>query len=381
MTPEFWLELFTDHTLLVILAGTTILGVTSGSLGAFTLLRRQSLLGDAISHATLPGVAAAFMLTQSKHPLILLSGAAAAGWAGTLFVKISTEHTRIKTDAALGIVLSVFFGFGLVLLTIIRKMPVASKAGLNKFLFGNAATLLKSDVTLMLTLGLCVLACLILFWKEFKIISFDSDYAQSQGLPVHGLDIFLTTLIVAAIVIGLQTVGVILMSAMVVAPAAAARQWTDRLGVMVVISAAFGAAAGSAGALTSSLISHLPTGPTIVVYLSVLVFGSLFFAPRRGLLWDWYRAYQNRSGIMRTTMLKNLLLFSEISTDPFHPHDISALQSIGRASIHRTMTGLKQAGLVDEPSKNCWALTPRGLKAARKLTHDYERALDVDVSV
>jgi manganese/zinc/iron transport system permease protein len=380
MTPATWLEFFTDHTLLVILSGTAILGVTSGSLGAFALLRRQSLLGDAISHATLPGVAVAFMMTQSKHPLVLLSGAAAAGWTGTLFVKIITEQTRVKTDAALGVVLSVFFGFGLVLLTIIQKMPLASKAGLDKFLFGNAATLLRSDVTIMSTLGLGVIACLILFWKEFKIISFDPDYARSQGLPVHGLDIFLTALIVTAIVSGLQTVGVILMSAMIVAPAAAARQWTDRLGMMVLISAVLGAAAGSAGAVASGLISRLPTGPAIVVFLSALVFGSLLFAPRRGLLWDWYRAYKNRSGILRTTMLKNLLLFSEIGADPFHPHHISALQSIGRASVHRTLTGLKEAGLVEEPSKNCWALTPLGLKAARKLNREYERLSDADAS-
>lgn len=274
--------------------GSLILGVTSGCLGSFAVLRRQSLLGDAIAHATLPGVCLAFLIFQSKNPLILLIGAGLAGWLGTLLIMLITEHTKIKKDAALGIILSVFFGFGLVLITIVQKLPTAKKAGLDKFLFGNAATLLYHDVLTMFLLSLIILVIIFIFWKEFKLVVFDPDYGISIGLNVRFFDILLTTIIVVAIVIGLQTVGVVLMSSMLVAPAAAARQWTDELGKMIFFSAFIGALSGVSGAITSSLISNMPTGPTIVLYLSFFVITSLFFAPHRGLLWDMMRDYQQR---------------------------------------------------------------------------------------
>jgi manganese/zinc/iron transport system permease protein len=245
-------NLFADYTLRQVAMGAAMLGIVNGVLGSFAVLRKQSLLGDGISHAALPGIALAFLLTGSKSSLALLLGAAAAGWIGTLLIMSIVKHTRVKYDSALGLVLSVFFGFGLVLLTYIQKLPVATQAGLDKFLFGQAATLLRKDVVTIGVLGGIVLVFLLVFWKEFKLISFDPDFAFSLGFPVRILDILLTTLLVIAIVIGLQTVGVVLMSAMVVAPAAAARQWTDRLGVMVTVSGIFGALAGVSGALVSS---------------------------------------------------------------------------------------------------------------------------------
>jgi manganese/zinc/iron transport system permease protein len=395
--------LLNDHTVRVVALGALVLGLVSGCLGSFAVLRQQSLLGDAIAHATLPGVGIAFLITQSKNPFVLLVGAAIAGWVGTLLVMLITRTTRIKKDAGLGIVLSVFFAVGVMILTIIQRLPTASKAGLDKFLFGNAATLLSEDVTLMIVLGVLVLAFVFVFWKEFKILTFDEDFAKSLGFPVRMLDILLTTLIVIAIVIGLQTVGVVLMSAMLVAPAAAARQWTDRLEVMVFLSAMFGALAGVCGALMSSLMAHLPTGPTIVVFLSLIVMGSLLFAPRRGLVSDWIRAYRQRRAIQLTTMLKNFLLFSEINDltlkqqdikvsrkgdliadkesrggDPFHPHDIAALRAIGRGALHRTMVDLqKKKWAVQHPDKR-WALTPEGLREARRVTKAYEERFNVD---
>lgn len=364
--------LFSDYTLQIVVLGTMVLGIVAGALGSFAVLRQQSLLGDAIAHATLPGVCLAFLLTESKAPLVLLIGAGLAGWAGTVVLMAVTNATRVKKDAALGMVLSVFFGFGLVLLTMIQRMPSAQKAGLNKFLFGNAATLLKDDVFTMIGLGLAVLMVLAVFWKEFKLLVFDYDFAKSVGLPVRFLDILLTTLIVAAIVIGLQTVGVVLMSAMLVAPAAAARQWTDRLGVMVFLAASFGAIAGVAGAVTSSLVTHLPTGPVIVIYVSLIVLGSLLFAPNRGLAWDMLRTYRNRREIRLTTMLKNLMLFSEIGTNPFHAHDITALRAIGRGAVSKTMQELKSRGWVEQESEKFWALTPLGLEEGKKLVRKYE---------
>lgn len=273
-----------DYTLRTVALGAGLLGLVSGALGSFAVLRKQSLLGDAISHAALPGIALAFMLTGSKATLVLVLGAAIAGWIGTLLVMSIVRTTRIKQDSALGIVLSVFFGFGLMLLTYIQKQPQASQAGLDKFLFGQAATLLTGDVYLIAGLGLLVFAITLLFWKEFKLLSFDADYAASLGLPVRALDVALTSVIVIAIVTGLQTVGVVLMSAMVVAPAVAARQWTDSLGVMVALAGIFGLVSGASGAIISSAVQRLPTGPTIVVCLSALVVISLLFAPKRGMV-------------------------------------------------------------------------------------------------
>lgn len=286
-------DLLFDYTLRTVALGAVALGVVSGSLGCFAVLRRQSLLGDAISHAALPGVALAFLLTGSKAPTVLLLGAALAGWLGTLAVLGITRASRVKQDSALGIVLAVFFGFGLVLLTFIQKRPDASQAGLDRFLFGQAATLLPHDVALIAGVGAAALLVTALGWKEFKLLTFDPAYAATLGLPVRALDVALTSLLVVAIVLGLQTVGVVLMSAMVVAPAAAARQWTDRMATMLLLAALFGALAGLGGAVLSATVPRLPTGPTIVLCLTALVVASLLLAPRRGVLWGALR--QRRS--------------------------------------------------------------------------------------
>ncbi len=372
MSDNILIELSKNYTFQIIFLGTLILGITSGCLGTFAVLRRQSLLGDAIAHATLPGVCIAFLLTGSKSPLVLLFGAMISGWIGTLLISLITENTRIKKDSALGIILSIFFGFGIMLITIIQRMPSAAKSGLDKLLFGSAATLLKQDVTLMIILSITTLLIVFLLWKEFKLIVFDQEFAKSVGLPINFLNTLLTSLIVISIVIGLQTVGVVLMSALLVAPAAAARQWTNRLSIMIMLSAFFGAFSGVAGALTSSLIPNLPTGPTIVIFVSFFVFVSLLFAPNRGLLWDWIRTYQNRRKILTTSMLKNLLLFSQNHSDPFHPHDIAALTAIGRGTLNKTMLDLEKRGWAKQFQDKRWALTPKGLDEAQKETEEYE---------
>jgi manganese/zinc/iron transport system permease protein len=283
-----------DYTLRTVALGTLVLGLASGALGAFALLRRQSLMGDAISHAALPGVVLAFLLTGIKGPAVLMAGAAVAGIAGVLLVIAITRTTRIKQDAALGIILSVFFGFGLMLLTFLQQNPDARQAGLNHFLFGQAATLLERDVLVMALFGGVALALMLLFWKEFKLLSFDRDFGASLGFPMQLLEVLITFLLVIAIVIGLQAVGVVLMSAMIVAPAAAARQWTDRLGVMVALSAFFGAAAGVMGTAISALASGLSTGPVIVLCISAIAAVSMLFAPNRGIVWVWLRRRAQR---------------------------------------------------------------------------------------
>lgn len=284
-----------------------MLGLMSGALGSFAVLRRQSLLGDAVAHAALPGIALAFLITGSRETYLLTIGAGIVGWFGALLVIAVRRTTRLKEDTALGLVLSVFFGFGLLLLTFIQKQPNASQAGLDKFLFGQAATLLIADVWLIFLLGAAALAIVLFFWKEFKLLCFDPDYGATLGLPMRAVDVILTTALVVAIVAGLQTVGVVLMSAMVVAPAAAARQWTNRLGLMVALAAAFGAVSGIGGALASSTSAGLPTGPMIVVCLSLIAGASLLFAPERGVVWRALRERRNRAKSMFLRRLNNSL--------------------------------------------------------------------------
>lgn len=287
--------LFSDYTFGIVAIGSVLLGVISGVLGSFAVLRRQSLLGDGVSHAALPGVVIAFLLTGSKSTEMLLLGALATGLLATLFIVGIVRHSRIKFDSALAMVMSVFFGLGMVLLTYVQKIPNANQAGLKRFIFGQASTLLARDVVLMAVCGAVLLAVVAVFWKELKLFSFDPEYAWSIGFPPQRLNLLLSALIVVGIIIGLQTVGVILMSAMLIAPAVAARQWTGKLCVMVSLAAFFGALSGVAGTAISSLSPKLPTGPAIVVCISSIALVSLLCAPGRGILHKVYRRVRNRN--------------------------------------------------------------------------------------
>jgi manganese/zinc/iron transport system permease protein len=361
-------DLFFDYTVRTVALGAMVLGIVSGALGAFALLRKQSLLGDAISHAALPGVVLAFLLTRSKESLVLIIGAAIAGWLATLWMSAITRYTRVKDDNALGLVLSVFFGFGLMLLTYTQSLPDSRQAGLDTFLFGQAATLLVRDVLTMSGLGVVAILLLSVFWKEFKLLSFDREFAASLGLPVAALDVALTTLLVIAIVIGLQAVGVVLMSAMVVAPAAAARQWTDRLGAMVALSAFFGALSGLVGALISSTGAGLSTGPLVVLTASVIVLFSIFLAPNRGLFWGWLRQQRNRRQLRLEGVLADLFLMGSQHGDVQHAHSVQALRamSAGRGSVQNSLLRLKEQGLVEQVDEHNWVLTQQGIQAVRQ---------------
>lgn len=287
---EQFLALLGDHTFQVVALGTALVGGIGAAFGCFAVLRRQSLFGDAIAHATLPGVVLAFLVMQNRAPLTLLIGAIASGLAGALFIDLITTHSRIKSDAALGLVLAVFFGFGIVLLATVQRLPLANKAGLDKFIFGNAAAMLKADVRLIAWTTLGLMLFLLLFWKELKCLLFDPHFLASLGYPVPVLRFALTFTLVIAICIGLQSVGAVLMSAVIIAPANAARQWTRSLSGMVAGAALIGIASSLGGVITSSYWNHTPTGPTIVLYVSGCFLVSLLFAPRRGIFRSRRRA-------------------------------------------------------------------------------------------
>ncbi|MCG8541367.1 MAG: metal ABC transporter permease [Clostridia bacterium] len=279
-------ELFAnDYTLRVVALGSAILSIISGALGTYAVLRKQSLLGDAVSHAAFPGICLVFLLTGLKNTESFLFGAFISGWIAAILIRTCVNNTPIKLDSALGIILSSFFGVGLIIITYIQKIPNSNQAGLDKFIFGQASTLLIEDIKIMTLLGAAAVFIVIVFWKEFKLFCFDKEFGNTMGFPIKVLDILLTTTIVIAIIIGLQTVGVILMSVMLVAPATAARQWTDKLWLMMIIASVFGAISGVSGTIISSLAKNIPTGPMIVIIISMITFISIIFAPKNGLLW------------------------------------------------------------------------------------------------
>ncbi|MCP4573473.1 MAG: metal ABC transporter permease [bacterium] len=362
-------DLVGDYTLRTVALGSAALGLVSGALGAFAVLRRQSLLGDAVSHAALPGVVLAFMITGAKTPLVLVLGAALAGWAAALGVMLVVRTTRLKTDTALGLVLSTFFGLGLLLLSLVQRTGGASQAGLDRFLFGQAAALVGDDLATMAVLGALVLTVLTLMWKEFKLLAFDPDFAGVVGLPVRRIDILLTTLLVVAIVIGLQTVGVVLMSAMIVAPAAAARQWTDRLGRLVVLAGVFGAVSGLVGAVLSSSIPRLPTGPTIILVATALTVFSLLFAPRRGVVAERVRRVRQRRRLRADTVLADLYrLASQHAVPEDAPHDVRVLKTMSAgAGVRRCLEYLAGQDLVVSDPDGRWRLTTAGVDRGREL--------------
>lgn len=276
--------IFQDYTFQIVALGSAMLGIISGVLGSFAVLRKQSLLGDCVSHSALPGVVLAFLSTGEKNSGILLLGALVSGFLSAGFVTLIGRNSKVKADAAQGIILSVFFGLGMALLTFSQNLPNANQAGLKRFIYGQASTMRRGDVFLMLIVGAILIGTVVLLWKEFQLFTFDSAYGETLGFRSGRINAILTFLIVCAILIGLQTVGVVLMSAMLITPAVAARQWTNRLSWMVVLAALFGAVAGVGGTLVSSLVPEMPTGPVIVVCISAIAIFSVFFAPRRGIL-------------------------------------------------------------------------------------------------
>lgn len=277
-------NLFQDYTFLVVALGSAVLGLLSGVLGTLAVLNKQALIGDGISHSALPGLVLAFMIIGVKQTLPMMLGALLSGMLSVGMVTLVVRFTKIKFDAALALMLSVFFGLGLVLKTLLQKQPNARQAGIDSYLYGQASALLRGDVLIMAIASLLSLLLVILLWKQIKVTMFDKEFAQSIGIPVHIINVLLTALIALAIIIGIQSVGVVLMSAMLIAPAVAARQWTSRLWLMMTLSAVFGILAGVAGTVLSSLYEGMPTGASIVLLISVIAIASLLFAPGRGII-------------------------------------------------------------------------------------------------
>ena len=276
-----------SYTTQMVLLGTALLGLASGIAGTFAVLRKESLIGDGLSHAALPGVVIAFLLTGIKNIEVLIAGAALSSIMAAWLITVTVENSKIKFDGALATILSAFFGLGMVLLTYLQSLNNAGQAGLSKFIFGQAATILARDVYITSAAALLIIVLTALFWKELKLISFDVEYAKTLQIPVTFTLILYRSLLIMTIIIGIQSVGAILISSLLIAPAVGARQWTNKLGTMCILAGLFGMISAIGGTIWSTSVQKLPTGPAIIVILSVIVLLSLIFAPNRGILWQY----------------------------------------------------------------------------------------------
>lgn len=300
-------QVFQDPNTQWILFGSVLLGISSGVIGCFAYLRKQSLMGDALSHAALPGVCLAFILTGTKSIFFFLIGAMIAGILATMSISFITRYSRIKQDSALGIILTVFFGIGIVLLTQIQHSASGNQSGLDKFLFGQAASMVHSDVYTMAGISLFLIGVSILFFKEFKLLSFDPGFAKGIGLPTMFLDQFIMLLLVIAVVIGIQAVGVVLMAALLITPAVSARYWTEKLHVMIILAGLFGGTSGLIGTIISTWANNLPTGPLIVLSATSIFVVSIVLAPSRGVLAKAMRQKRAKTEILNQQQLKQAI--------------------------------------------------------------------------
>jgi manganese/zinc/iron transport system permease protein len=355
----------TDANVRFVLAGSLLIGATGGMLGTFAVLRRRSLMGDALAHAALPGVALAFMMTGSKSLPVLIAGATATGVAGMLVIQFVVHHTRLKADSAIGIVLSVFFGGGIVLLTHIQRSGVGNQSGLDKFLFGQAAAIVEEDILVMAAMSLAIIAVLLLLYKEFKALIFDPGFLQSLGFPVRAIDMALMGLIVMTVMVGLQAVGVVLIAAMLITPAMAARFWTERLHRMVLLAALFGGLSGIVGTSLSAMAPRLPTGPVMVMVATGFFLLSVLFGPRRGILARLRRRRANERRERRHHILRAVveLLEGHPGRQRFSIGEVAAELGSDADRAETEAKRLSRAGLAEVKNDGI-ALTGAGMSEA-----------------
>ena len=297
---------FQDPAVRYAVAGSILLGICCGLLGSFIVVRKMALVGDTLSHAVLPGVALGFLWNMTKDPMAIFIGATVAGLIGTGVVNLIKQTTRLKEDTALGMVLAGFYAVGICLMTMIQQLPTGNVSGIDKFLFGQAAAIGFTDLKLMAVVTGLSLLIIGLFYKEFLLSSFDAGFARVAGFPVQMLHYTLMLLLAFAVVISLQAVGVVLVSAMLIIPAAAAYLLTDRLHKMIWLAAGFGMLAGVVGAFFSFLGPALPTGPFMVLGASVVFGAAFFFSPKHGVLTRWWRQRSHARQIHRENTLKSI---------------------------------------------------------------------------
>jgi len=352
--------LLSDFNTRVVVVGVALLGMAAGIVGTFTLLRKRALVSDAVSHATLPGIAAAWLVmvalggTGKWFPGLLL-GAAAGGLVAVGAVLTLRSVLRLHEDAALGVVLSVSFGIGIALLGLIQQMRRGAAAGLDSFIYGKTASMLSADAMLIAVISVILVAAAVLLFKELNLLCFDAPYAATQGFPVALLDALMLALVVAVTVIGLQAVGLILIVALLITPAAAARFWTHDLRAMTVLAALLGASGGFIGAGLSALVPRLPAGAVIVVTTSVGFMISALFGSRRGLLRLLVERHRGDRRIRREHLLRALFEqlegqlgampgVRELAATPVRREQLARRRGWSRAELASALRGARRQG-------------------------------------
>jgi manganese/zinc/iron transport system permease protein len=360
-----------DPAIRTAVAGVLLLSISSGTLGCFIVLRRMSLLGDALSHAVLPGVCLGFMITWTKDPVWILAGAATSALLASWLIQIILRHSRLKPDVAMGLVLSGFFGFGTLLLTRIQHLPAGNQTGLNQFLFGLASAISERDLVFMGILSLAIVVCVLAVFKELVLTSFDEGFAAATGLPVRALHFLLMGLTGLAVVISIQAVGVVLVSAMLIIPAASALLCTDRMWKMVLLSIAFAGGAGLAGLNASYLGSTLPTGPFVVLSLSLVFLGAYLFSPRYGVAARALRRARQARRAERENGLKSVhQVLDQDGTAAVPLARLASFRSERPGQTRRVARALVRRGWARQEG-DAIALTERGFARARELERNY----------
>lgn len=369
------------YNTLIVLLGTTLLGANAGLIGSFTLLRGRALVGDALAHAALPGLCLAFLWLGHRSLPAMLAGALATGLIGIFLMTFLQSMTRTKIDAAMGAVRSIFFGLGIVLISLIQGRTVeGSKAGLDSYILGKTAGMLASDVELFAVVSVASLVSVVLLFKEFKVASFDPDFARVQGWPAAVLDNAQMALAAVTTVMALPAVGAVMVAAMLILPGAAMRFWTDRLSTMLGGAVVLGGLIGALGTLASAQFELLPAGPIIILVGTAMFFVSMLIAPRRGLIARAAARANFRKLRRRQQLLLNLYEAAEAAGDS--GRGLSAAQLAERhvwspAVTQGTIDDARRLGIVAPRSAGGFAsseeirLTPAGGLEAMRVTRGY----------
>ena len=324
-----------------------LLGGVSGAVGTFNFLRKKTLVGETVAHSMLPGVLIAFILSGVKNPLVLITGAAISGWLSIWVVDYITRHSKIKGDSALAIVLSSFFGLGIVMLTVIQRTSGKEQSGLDHYIFGNAAAMTPEDSLVFGSISLIVLA--IVFWHYFslKAVVFNQDFAQSIGINTRWIEAIISFITILSISVGIKAVGIVMMSALLIIPPTAARFWTDSLSKMLVVSGIFGAVSGWLGAFVSYSYSSMPTGPWTIVIISIIAFVSMMFAPKKGVVFQRWSKLLVKRRINEENLLKTAVQLEVRGQGKlFNRLSISSRQFFDQRLWNRTIKRLKRKGLI-----------------------------------
>lgn len=275
--------IITQYSFVVVAIGTMLLAMATGIIGTISILKGQSLIGDAVGHAALPGIILAFMISGKKSSLLLMVGAIIAGVVAFILIQTISEISKIEADTAMAIILSAMFGLGMVLKSYIQgnaKYSKASQSGLASYIFGQAAYILREDVIIIFTVSLISLVLFIIFYKEIKVYVFDAVYAYTIGVNSKLLSLLIMIMTMILIAAGLKAVGAILISSMLITPAITGLQWSNKYEIVLVIAAVMGAVSAFIGTLLSTIVKGFSTGPSIILIMSLLALLSVLFSPK-----------------------------------------------------------------------------------------------------